>query len=292
MESSLDLVTRLSVEPEHKNLYAWSLQEFRPDGTKVGGNHIPWDWSLYFRAIGFRRIHSAGWSEFKKPPQIEERDSLKCGLESIAGEFRRPVAYSMFGSQRPIGVITLQVYRLPNGETEERCVVGGIVEWEYKEEFSRHSETVPDELYISVYLRGERFDRLIGVVGDGLDAELTLRINGVSGFYSYWSPDIKTSFIKVLTDQQHEPELPEGCKISPPVLGSVREFEVTAQRVLKAAAPVIEEGTEDEPPAPPPPTPQQVVNAVGLAVVARLDQLKYPLWGVIALLILLLIFKH
>ena len=237
MQSSLDLTTRLSVETEYKSLYEWSLQEFRADGEKVGGPVIPWPWSLFFRATDFRRIHSTGLADYPEP-HIEERDFLKCALQSTGGEFERPVTYSMFGTQRDIGLLTLEVHRLADDSADERCVVAGNIEWEHKEKFSSRSTILPDELSFSVYLRAERYERLLATVSDAADIELTLRISRVSGFYSHWSPDIKTSFVKVLSGQkEQEPELAEGCTINPPALGTVGEFAVTAVRVLRAAPP-------------------------------------------------------
>ncbi len=293
MDSSLDLVTRLSVESEYKSLYRWSLKEFKPGGEEVTGPLIPWDWTLYFRARDFRRIHSAGLDRYSEEKRVAERDFIKCNLESIGGEFQRPVSYSMFGTKRRIELLTLQVHRLLEMGAEERCLLGGNIEWIYKEEFSSRQDIVPDELYVAVYIQSERFDRLLDAIGDGASAELTLWISGVSGFYSHWSPDIKTSSIKVLTDQgQHEPEMPEGCPIRPPVLGTVRQFDVSVVRTLRAEPPPTEREEDDEPAETLPEPHQRALDVTVTAVLARLDQLKYTLWCVLVVLVLLLVFKH
>ena len=230
---------------------------------------------------------------YAEEKRIEERDFVKCSLESIEGEFQRPVSYSMFGTKRRIEVLTLQVHRLLEIGAEERCLVGGNIEWIYKEEFSSRQETVPDEIYVAIYIRSERFDRLLDAIGDGSGAELTLGISGVSGFYSHWSPDIKTSSIKVLTGQdQHKPEMPEGCPIQPPVLGTVRQFDVSVVRTLRAE-PLRTEREEDDEPAKTQPEPHQgALDVTFAAVLTKLDQLKYALWCVLVVLVLLLIFKH
>jgi hypothetical protein len=199
----------------------------------------------------------------------------------------------MFGTTRHIKEFVLQVHRLLETDAEERCVLIGNVEWVYEEEFSSHRDTVPDELAILVYVRSERFERLLGTIGDGSSAELTVMIDGVDGFYADWSPDIKTSSVKVLTPQQHEPEIPEGCTIRPPVLGAVRQFNVSVVRTLKAEEPqppVADDNDDlaDVPPA----SPESSLGAIALAVLTRLDRMQYALWGVIVALVLLLIFKH
>ena len=40
MASSLDLVTRLSIESEYKSLYTWSLKEFKPEGEEASGTLV------------------------------------------------------------------------------------------------------------------------------------------------------------------------------------------------------------------------------------------------------------
>lgn len=293
METSLELTTRVSVDSEHKSLYSWFLQEFRPDGEKEGSALIPWEWSLYFRAKSLKRIHVVRQDRYSEIKLVQEDDFLKCELEAVAGEFRRPVSYSMFGTKREIKLFTVQVHRLPEGDIEERCEVGGNIQWVYKEEFSSVSEIVPDEVYVKIQVQSERFERFLDAISEGDDTELTLMMSGVSGFYSWWSPDIKTSFIKVLTAREDQaPKLPDGSEVSAPVLGGVSKFDVSVVRTIRATSAAIPQ---------PEPRDEQADNEaqkpseaamLGLAVLARLDQLKYTLWTVVVALVLLLIFKH
>ena len=54
MDNHLERKIRLSEEPEYKNLYSWSLQEFDGDGNKIGSDQVPWEWSLCFTASELR----------------------------------------------------------------------------------------------------------------------------------------------------------------------------------------------------------------------------------------------
>jgi hypothetical protein len=294
MDSSLELATRVNLDSEHKSLYSWFIEEVQEDGEKLPSKWIPWNWSLYFRAKSLQRIAGVGRDGYSETPGIADKDFIKCSLDSVDGEFRRPVSYSMLGTKRRVQVLTLQIHRLAEGDGEERCTAGGNVEWVYKEEFSSHSEIVPDELYITVHVKPERYERLLDALGEGPDTELTLMIGGVSGFYSHWSPDIKTSSIKILTTRdygQRPIELPEGKTFEPPALGEVRQFNVSVVRTMRPEAEPVPEPDYDyeEQPAAPPPPPWA---AWGMAIAQRLDQVKYTLWVLIAATILLLIFRR
>ena len=57
---------------------------------------------------------------------------------------------------------------------------------------------------------------------------LQIRLRGVSGFYSEWSPSIRTNNVKVLTASKEQVIITEGsCEITPPRLGDVDEFDMT-----------------------------------------------------------------
>jgi hypothetical protein len=89
-------------------------------------------------------------------------------------------------------------------------------------------ETTPDVICFYLTLQRDKFERLARAVTDRSIDQALLRVNGVHGFYSDWSPEISTDYIKVLTDdaESHPVENPEGATITPPRLGETNEFEL------------------------------------------------------------------
>jgi hypothetical protein len=46
----LERELRLQIEPKHKSLYSWAIQEVDAQGKPIGSDQIPWQWTLYFTA--------------------------------------------------------------------------------------------------------------------------------------------------------------------------------------------------------------------------------------------------
>lgn len=60
-----------------------------------------------------------------------------------------------------------------------------------------------------------------------------VRLKGVSGFYSEWSPSIRTDSIKILANSKDQRlQNPERLDFDPPALGYVREAEITFRQGL------------------------------------------------------------
>jgi hypothetical protein len=60
---------------------------------------------------------------------------------------------------------------------------------------------------------------------------VTIHLSGVSGFYSDWSPSIRTDSIKVLANAKDQQlENPENLTFDPPALGHVREFQISIKK--------------------------------------------------------------
>ena len=72
-----------------------------------------------------------------------------------------------------------------------------------------------------------------------------VRLKGVSGFYSEWSPSIRTDRIKILANSKDQRlQNPEQLAFDPPALGYVQEFQISFRQDLpltvnKAAPPPL-----------------------------------------------------
>lgn len=237
VEYHIDREIRLSEDSQHKNLYSWSLQEFTSDGVKTGSDQIPWKWSLYFSASEISHVRSIKLQTNDAEGDLEESNNEIEDSESINATLHpgifldgrlvdRNVSYSMFGADRNIECFTLRIYRLDEGELLERCQIWGGVS--YTTEIDFRDETEPDAIEIYMWVLPSRYESLRQAVGEENTAALSMRLSGVSGFYSEWSPSISTSRIKVLAPgDAQDIVVPDRCSINPPKLGLVGEFELT-----------------------------------------------------------------
>lgn len=240
MDYHIDHEVRLSEDSEHKSLYSWSLQEFSKDGKKIGSDQIPWAWNLYFTASELRynksiRLELAdktdGKAELYKP--AEESESLSATLHPGIcqdGEWlERQTTFSMFGTNRRIENFTLGIYRLDDADSNERCNVWGCVS--YTTDIDFHNETMDDVVIIHIWLSSKKFDDLREMARNQSVDMVQVRLGGVSGFYSEWSPSISTNTVKVLASGEEQTVVcPIGCEIAPPRLGTVGQFELSAAR--------------------------------------------------------------
>lgn len=293
MGNGLDLTTRLSTDSEFKSLYSWCLQEYDADGGKVGSAVIPWDLYFHFQAGKIERAHVIRSAPYSGGKPVSERECLKCRLVSVGGEFDRPVRFSIFGTSRHIRNMTLEVVRLEDSKSEERCEVYAFPEFVYEPEFPTiPSETHPDALSFVIHLRPERYERILATLGSDPEIQLGLMVGGVSGFYASWSPDIVTSSVKILPPgKEFEPEAPEGTTIKAPSTDVAREFAVTIARVVKSEpkAEIQRDDWEEEVVALPP---DKNEDMIGSSTIKQLNQIKRALWLVALLLFLMLLFKH
>jgi len=226
MDFHLEHEIRFSEDHEHKSLYSWSLQEISKDGKKIGSDQIPWDWTLYFTAseLRYRKAiklelsdKTDGKAELYKP--AEESESIAATMHPGIcrdGEWLdRETTFSMFGTDRRIRDFSLAIYRLDDTDSNERCHVWGCVS--YTAEVDFRDETSDDTIAISIWLSPEKFDDFREMARNQSAEMVEIRLKGVSGFYSEWSPSISTDRVKVLAaDEDQAVVLPTDCKISPP----------------------------------------------------------------------------
>ena len=241
MDFHADYSVILTTDIEHNSLYKWCLQEFDADGEQVGSDLIPWAWSLKFSVSNLRYSFNlsgedgSGFSLLDGDDALDdeeeketERDINFKNSEVIVADLTPTVsgsykaAYSMLGTNRNIKDIQLLIKR----SEKDSCDLWGCVRYTYKIDF--RNETTDDTIQIYLYLTPEKFDEISGLINSRIVNVASLRLSGVFGFYSNWSPEISTDSIKVLTPllKDHNLEIPEDCQFDPPRLGRVDEFDL------------------------------------------------------------------
>ena len=238
MDYDLDYQLRLNLQTEFSSLYSWAIQEISADGNPASRELIPWSWSLYFDAIGLK--YSFQIENEKKYGRDEGFDQLGGSFltsEVISGSLkpqarRRSASnYSFFGTKRSIPEFDLRITRCSD-DASESCHLWGSVS--YTSEWDFENVTQPDCVSINLALSSENFEKLkLRISSQSLDS-VQLRLQGVSGFYSDWSPSIRTDHIKILANiSDQKLEVPENSHIDPPVLGQVEEFSLTIVDVIQ-----------------------------------------------------------
>lgn len=215
MRTNTDRVVSFTTEAEFSSLYRWSLIETDPATKKASRPQVPWNWTLPFRAEEIALHNSTAFR--KKPPvsdhplvsqskgmphedEVVERRVMRANLRS--GYFRdgsrtNVTLFQMFGTDRAIEEIELEVHRLETEQEAEICEASGLLS--YTAEGADFDEvTHSDFLSFYLLLRPSRFDRYEQLIFGGDAKAVSFSVGGVAGFYSEWSPGIVTSKIKVL----------------------------------------------------------------------------------------------
>ena len=256
MEYHIDREVRLSEESEHKILYSWSLQEFSKDGVKVGRDQIPWKWNVFFSASEIRynkyiTLKDSNDTITEPEKTVEDYETIVLVLHPYVDVIENKITYSMFGTGRAINDFRLVIQRLDEGDSIERCSIWGGVSYTSEVDFRYH--TTNDCVAINMFISNDRFNSLCEAIRDNNTEKVTVRLSGVSGFYSEWSPSISTKNIKVLASEntflvsedvsedvtefvRRDVQIivyPEGCNINPPRLGHVKEFDLAVIRSKK-----------------------------------------------------------
>jgi hypothetical protein len=228
----LDRRVILSDDPQYKNLYEWSLQEVDDDGKQIGRDLIPWSWSLNFVAVELSLTDQLNIEPDYQAPRENTKNAVKRTYR-ISGKMRpngsgaiRKTSYSMLGTSRLISDFYLGIEELPEGETEPKCSVQGGVAQTFELDF--RNEKFEDTIWFNLQVTSEQFTEYAAMITTSSLDVVVLRIGGVRGFYSDWSPSISTNSIKVLTsEEKHKVEIPEGWAFPPPRLGEVMETNVS-----------------------------------------------------------------
>ena len=131
-------------------------------------------------------------------------------------------SYSMVGTSREISDIRMTIEKAE----KDGCDVWGALR--YTIDYDFQVRTTEDVIEVHLYLASEKFDDLARMVNSGGAEEASLRLSGVRGFYSGWSPEASTDFIKVLTGSKEslKVEAPDDAGIDLlPRLGRVGQFQ-------------------------------------------------------------------
>ena len=279
---------------ETPNLYKWSLNEVGESTARLRTGQIPWHSNLWFRLSDVELHTGIRLDPYSVPDggaaQVLSRELIRAKLSPGSRMGGDRVVYSMFGTTRSIEDIALTIEPTPEG-VEEHCRAWGVVSYTTDHDF--RDETIDDCFGFNLYVSPDRFSLVATRVAAGAIGDGVLRVSGVSGFYSEWSPSISTSSVKVLTDSDSHPvEMPEGCKIISPRLETVREFDLslwseTIRPTGKAGRLEVEDDDDHglaihRPQAGPSPA---AVNALPV-----LKSLRLASWIIVALLVVL-VFK-
>lgn len=234
MEHHQDRRVVLSTESEFQNLYSWSLQEIKEDGTKDGRDQIPWEWTLYFTATALTLSDTfaveESYRDAETEPSVRQRQSIAAKLTPGSTWGRgRYTSYSMLGTARKISEFSLSIEPLSEGMERETCKAWGSVS--YTSEIDFRDDTTDDTVIFYLCVSAETFALYAQKIAARQIDDAVLRVGGVDGFYSDWSPSISTYDVKVLTAyKEHAVEIAPGCEIVPPRLGRVREAELYLRR--------------------------------------------------------------
>lgn len=112
---------------------------------------------------------------------------------------------------------------------EERCEAWGCPQFTAE---ARHGyETLEDMVQITIFMREERFNRIVHCLErDVLDC-INVWVSGVQGLYGAWEPgfpDYDPNEIKILPDKLlEEIEKPQDANIKITALGEVRNFSIS-----------------------------------------------------------------
>jgi hypothetical protein len=231
MDSNLDLKVVLNENPESSLLGKWCLDEYDSNDKKVAGDYIPWPWSCYFKSDQLRVVRQLELNRYDKNYELldKPRSDYKVYLvgdlrsgRSDEDSFLDRVSYSMFGTNRKITKFNLYIGSASEQDGLHDCKIYGIPSYDSEDSHSRR-QTVDDYFGIDVFISEDELKDIAQAVESKSADSIVLRISRVSGFYSYWSPEITTSHIKILTSY-HTITKPKGSTISPHLVGTADEF--------------------------------------------------------------------
>ncbi|MEI9403545.1 hypothetical protein [Mesorhizobium argentiipisi] len=224
----------LNPKSEYNSLYKWSLQEVDDNGA-VGDHYIPWGFSLYFTAIELNIGERIGAQDDGDPDgamtmNVERRITATLVPGDVRDTSdRHKTVYSMFRTSRIISNFQLSIEPLNKVDQRRNGKVWGTVSYSIEIDFE--DLVTPDTVVFYLYVDMDTFERLERKISALQIDEAVVRVGRVDGFYAEWSPEISTSFVKVLTQgTEHEVEIPEGCDVNPPRLGTLGEIELYLRR--------------------------------------------------------------
>jgi hypothetical protein len=248
MDYHLDRRLRFLAAPKHASLYSWAINEVDEHGQVVGDDRIPWGWDLYFTGaeivLGDQisvREATKFEGRIEKSAEISHQRTIRVkllpgGAPRGDGKPLRQSNFRMFGTDRIISDIQLDILPLKSESEIESCRAWGSVSYTSENDFRQ--ETQDDCLNFYLMVKPSTFEHYAERITAGSAEQVIFSAGMVRGFYSQWSPSISTSEVKVLTaGREHDLELAGGRNV--PRLGSVGEarLHINAERALQISEP-------------------------------------------------------
>ncbi|MDW9439225.1 MULTISPECIES: hypothetical protein [Sinorhizobium] len=277
MEYQLENPVRVSTKSPHASLYAWLIEELDSATKNVSPNYVPWGWNLYFDATDLMVVRSL---EFEGDKASHVGEHIHGRLFPQTSDRRAAATYSFFGTNRKIESFTLRIVK--SKDDKESFHVFGSVSYEHEWDFEQLLQG--DSVEVEIVLPADRFDRLASFIEDGRSMGIAT-LGAVEGFYSEWSPSIRTKDIKILANLKDQNVKTDGAAdIAPPALGKLGSFSFRLLKGDSATAKI--EATDVDTASPsifeerPAATPS--VDMTGLE--KKLSKLTVPLWIAVGLL--------
>ena len=280
-----------------KNLYDWCIQEVDEAGAASGRDLIPWRYNSWFLAIKttlVEEVERDRTDEAAKEAAIFRR-YIYAEIEPQKDRqaLHRTIRYSMLGTDRDVRKFSLIIRPAAEEEQEHEFYAWGAVAYTYELDFRNNKTDDCVSFHISMEQRS--FEALAAHLANRTPTRIVVRVGKVDGFYSDWSPSISTDLIKILTPgREHAVEPSSIDDVVPPRLGKILDlsirFEVENSHELKdledtdssQVAPDREDdlSVQDTRPAIEP-----------ASQLPSLASIQAGLWAIVALLLLILIFK-
>lgn len=236
MDFNLDRTTRINYSPEYQGLYKWCLAEFDKEGNQLGRDQIPWDLSLYFVGHSlkvFTSISNESDEAIGPRKKTSISGKLQPGFYRDAENLTEDVRYSFFGTNREIKNFSFSIRETVDGEAES-CSLTAIPEYETNLDFDNWTEE--DFVGFDLKLERDKFRELVATLEARAVDSVWLRVNRVAGIYSEWTPDITTYRAKILSRfQLNSVEGIDEDRAKPLVAGMVGEYDfqfVTLTKLL------------------------------------------------------------
>jgi len=245
---------KLNNDSEYSSLYSWSLEEFDSEDNKVKEGFIPMQIGSVYLSVEKLVYHNnfEGSKYGQESSGFIESEHISGELKTQKKDFQlhQPTSntFSMFGTDRKIKNFSIQIYKTDNGDRgklssfhgkkidskKENAYFSAHMGWKEDGDLDVAPHAAEDSLYISIFLKEEKFNKIVKHINDGVNAQF-FRIGHAEGFYNMWTPSIHLEDIKILSDQKNfgkdEPyvqqvEIPKECDITPPRLGRLYDFSI------------------------------------------------------------------
>ena len=234
MEYNLDYKVEVRKEDEFKSLFEWYIAEIDNDGNDLGFGEklVPFEWGSYFKFKNLSLLTELNLD--RRDPIFDKTDQKNLSeitkTESISGQIfpnnnSNEVKYSMLGTDREIEKFSIFIKR----SNKQTCYLSGSPG--YKAEFDFKDIYQPDYVQVNIGMPDDKFNEIAEGIKNKSFTSFYLSLTDIKGFYSDWSPEISTPFIKVLT-RAHELEAPKDMNIKIDHLGDVGEFNLTMESTI------------------------------------------------------------